>query len=94
MDFAFTGSCTAAAPGICAGNSASACPGGYIGSNTEDGAPVQCTADNTGVSRRHEETIGLTVLADPHHLLRVNPYQFPPRLLSGAGAEERERGRR
>ena len=50
MDFGFTGSCTASAPGTCDGDSASDCPGGFIGSNTEDGKPVQCEADNTGVS--------------------------------------------
>ncbi|CAD6579720.1 MAG: hypothetical protein TREMPRED_002555 [Tremellales sp. Tagirdzhanova-0007] len=49
MNFAFTGSCTAAAPGRCRGDSATACPGGFIGSNTMDGAPVQCEADNTGI---------------------------------------------
>ncbi len=50
MDFAFTGSCTLRSPGSCQGNSGAACPGGYIGADTEDGAPVQCTASNTGVS--------------------------------------------
>ncbi|KAK7060740.1 hypothetical protein VNI00_000472 [Paramarasmius palmivorus] len=50
MNFAFTGSCTKKAPGQCTGNSASACPGAYLGSNTTGGKPVQCVADNTGIT--------------------------------------------
>ncbi|WWC88218.1 uncharacterized protein L201_003123 [Kwoniella dendrophila CBS 6074] len=50
MNFQFTGSCTKAAPGQCTGNSASQCPGAYLGSATEGGAPVQCLSDDTGIS--------------------------------------------
>ncbi|WRT66032.1 uncharacterized protein IL334_002983 [Kwoniella shivajii] len=49
MNFGFTGSCTKA-PGACTGNSASQCPGAYLGSATEGGAPTQCLSDNTGIT--------------------------------------------
>lgn len=32
---------------------ASACPGGYIGTDTFSGTPVQCQETNTGVSAFH-----------------------------------------
>ncbi|WWC60669.1 uncharacterized protein I303_103244 [Kwoniella dejecticola CBS 10117] len=50
MDFAFTGSCTKGPGGPCTGNSAEQCPGAYLGSSTEGGAPTQCLADNTGIT--------------------------------------------
>ncbi|WVQ82096.1 hypothetical protein IAT38_004224 [Cryptococcus sp. DSM 104549] len=49
MDFAFTGACTDS-PGTCTGNSASECPGAFLGSETEGGAPTQCLADNVGIT--------------------------------------------
>ncbi|PWN90404.1 hypothetical protein FA10DRAFT_266889 [Acaromyces ingoldii] len=49
MNFAFTGSCTKAAPGQCTGDSAQACPGAFLGSATTGGAPVQCVSDDAGI---------------------------------------------
>ncbi|OCF75461.1 hypothetical protein I204_04316 [Kwoniella mangroviensis CBS 8886] len=50
MDFVFTGSCTKGPGGPCTGDSADQCPGAYLGSATEGGAPTQCLADNTGIT--------------------------------------------
>ncbi|WVW80504.1 hypothetical protein I302_102488 [Kwoniella bestiolae CBS 10118] len=50
MDFVFTGSCTNGPGGPCTGNSAEQCPGAYLGSATEGGAPTQCLADDTGIT--------------------------------------------
>ncbi|KAK7060719.1 hypothetical protein VNI00_000450 [Paramarasmius palmivorus] len=51
MNFAFTGSCSGvAAPGPCTGNSASECPGAFLGSDTEGGTPVQCVGADAGIT--------------------------------------------
>ncbi|WVR05553.1 hypothetical protein IAU60_002572 [Kwoniella sp. DSM 27419] len=49
VDFAFTNTCTNGPGGACTGNSAEQCPGAYLGSATEGGAPTQCLADDTGI---------------------------------------------
>ncbi|WVQ74198.1 hypothetical protein IAR50_003792 [Cryptococcus sp. DSM 104548] len=46
----FTLSCNNESPGKCTGDSASACPGAYLGEATTGGAPTQCVADNTGIT--------------------------------------------
>ncbi|WWC91083.1 uncharacterized protein L201_006024 [Kwoniella dendrophila CBS 6074] len=49
MDFSFTGACSNG-PAACTGNSASECPGAFLGSATEGGAPEQCMGDNVGIT--------------------------------------------
>ncbi|ODN80176.1 hypothetical protein L198_07832 [Cryptococcus wingfieldii CBS 7118] len=50
MDFAFNGAGCNKGPGACTGNSAAKCPGAYLGSATAGGAPIQCAADNVGIT--------------------------------------------
>ncbi|ODO06516.1 hypothetical protein I350_03870 [Cryptococcus amylolentus CBS 6273] len=50
MDFKSNGSGCNKGPGACTGNSASKCPGAYLGSATTGGAPTQCVADNVGIT--------------------------------------------
>ncbi|ODN79048.1 hypothetical protein L202_04552 [Cryptococcus amylolentus CBS 6039] len=50
MNFDFNGDGCNKGPGACTGNSAAQCPGAYLGSATEGGAPTQCVADNVGIT--------------------------------------------
>ncbi len=98
MDFAFTGACTES-PGPCTGDSASQCPGAYLGSATTGGAPTQCLADGVGVSSVElmlcldAGTVLIPtlsfVLTDHYHLLLSReidiPLSSPPMRKSGEG---------
>lgn len=61
MEFAFTGSCTSS-QGQCTGDSASQCPGAYLGSDTTGGAPTQCVSDDAGVSTHRDSEHCRTIL--------------------------------
>ncbi|WWC72981.1 uncharacterized protein I206_106945 [Kwoniella pini CBS 10737] len=50
MDFEFNGCKTTQKYYPCLGDSAEACPGGFLDSSTKGGSPIQCLADNVGIT--------------------------------------------
>ncbi|WWC63908.1 uncharacterized protein I303_106513 [Kwoniella dejecticola CBS 10117] len=86
MDFTFDGCTPFHANSPCTGDSAEACPGGFLDSATEGGAPVQCLADNVGITITFCSSGGPQPndAADPANPAEGSPVSAPP---SGAPSD-------
>jgi len=86
MDFSYTGGCGGGAPGFCA--AAEQCPGAFVGTDTASGTPVNCQADNAGVSTRGRGLYG----ADRRLSLRFAEIVLAARVFSPCGSRDKGLG--